>query len=363
VNSGIGPVLAAIPLDDTTPEVVSAALGLARRLETSVLPVHAIALYPFPTARHEAADADAPRAAMRAAFAAAAAPTDRVEDAVVAESSSAAFILDVAIRSHASMIVVGGGHGPTLGGWVLGTVADRVARSARCPVFVARGALPGPERAILCPVDLTPHASVGLEAALRMARLWEAPLRVLTVLPRAHATSLAALGEEADRLERATHEELSGLLRAHDVRGVQLEVRVVGGDAAEEITLAAQTAGLVVLASRGFDMLVPASFGDVASRVLRNARCSVLAIRDLDPDVGARERVLSHVVKLRDEARRALENGELARAERALIVASSLSPGHAVIEDDLAVVCDRAGRAGDAARHRDAARILRSFHA
>lgn len=139
------PVVAAVPLDDTTADVVHAAIALARRLNTSVLPIHALAPYPFP-----AADADAARTAVRAAFDAASPRYERVQDVVVAESSAAPFIIGTALRAHAAMIVVGG-HGPTIGGWALGTVADRVTRAARCPVFVARGALPGPDRAILCP--------------------------------------------------------------------------------------------------------------------------------------------------------------------------------------------------------------------
>jgi hypothetical protein len=142
-----------------------------------------------------------------------------------------------------------------------------------------------------------------------------------------------------------------------------VEVRVVGGEPASAILEASERARLVVLASRSFDMLVPASFGDVASSVLRNARCNVLAVRDLDADPAFRSELARRVVALRDESRRALEAGELGRAERALVVARTILPGHAVLEDDLATVCDRAGRPGDAARHRDAARILRAFHA
>jgi len=355
------PIVVAVPLDDTTAEVVSAACVLARRLEAPLLPVHAIAPYPFPTARHTAADAQTARDAVRAAFAN---DTERVtvEEASVGESAATPWILEVALRAHAQLIVVGAGHGATVGSWLLGTVADRVVRAARCPVFVVRGPLPGPSRPIVCPVDLTPHSHLGLEAALRMARLLEAPLEVLTVLPRAAGTDLASLEAEASRLERATHEELEALLRAHDVRDVAVTVHVVAGEPAAEIVEAGKRAQLVVLASRTFDMLVPASVGDVASRVLRNTRCSVLAVRDLDDDVGARAALVARVVGLRDEARKALDEAEIDRAVRLLGIARSLLPGHAVLEDDLATAYDRAGKPEEAARHRDAARILRVFH-
>lgn len=357
------PVVAAVPLDDSASEVAAAALALARRLGTSVLPVHAIAPYPFPTARHDAADAARAREAVRAAFEALEVEGVRIEDPVIGESAAASWILDTALRVHAQMIVVGGGQGATVGSWLLGTVADRVTRGARCPVFIARGELPGPDGPVLCPVDLTPHSHLGLEAGLRMARLFGASLEVLTVLPEARGASLAGLEDEASRLERATHEELGMLLRSHDTRGVRFEVRVVGGDPAKRILEASQRASLVVVASRSFDTLVPASFGDVASRVVRGAHCPVFAVRDLDADPARRTAILERVVALRDESRQALERGELERAEVALRVASTLLPGHAAIEDDLATVCDRADRPDAADRHRRAARALRSLHA
>lgn len=358
------PIVVGVAFDDTTPDVVATAAAMARKLETALVPAHAIALYPFPTVRHTAEDAAAARDAVTDAFKSAVSEGGLdVAQPVIEESSPTAFLLNLADRLQAQLLVVGGGRGATVGGWLMGTVADRVVRAARCPVLVARTALPGPERPILCPIDLTPHSHLALEEALRMARLFEAPLRVLTVLPRAKgAPSLAKLDEEATKLERATNQELAELLRAHDVRGVALEVRVVAGDPADEIIDAAQRAFMVVLASHAFDLLVPASVGDVASRVLRNVRCSVLALRDLDPDPAARMKQIDHVVALRNESRKALENGDVAGAERALRIARTLLPGHAGLEDDLAAVCDRGGRPEEAGRHRDAARILREFH-
>ncbi|MFO0685362.1 MAG: universal stress protein [Sandaracinus sp.] len=362
---GTSPLLVGLALDDTLPEVAAAAVEVARRLDAPLVPVHAIAPALFPNVPRApelgVAAAESILAALRAAPGA---DGVRIEAPVIAESRAAPWLLLTADRTGAQMVVVGGGHGATVGGWLLGTVADRVVRSARCPVLVVRGGLPGPGRPIVCPVDLTPHSHLGLEEALRMARRLEAPLEVLSVVPRpARTSSVAALEAEATVLEETTRAELELLLRAHDTRDVALTVRVVAGDAASEILEASSRASLVVLASRTFDMLVPASVGDVASRVLRESRCSVLAVRDLDPDVEARTRLIAHVVALRDQSREAVGRGDLVGAERTLRVAQALLPGHAALHDDLAAVLDRAGRSEDAARQRDAARILREFHA
>jgi nucleotide-binding universal stress UspA family protein len=358
------PVVVGVPLDASTREVVDAAVALATRLETSLVPVHTLSPWLFPNVPRDAAEGEAARRAVADALAPAmheGGPP--ITETIVVESSAARELLEVADRVHAQMLVVGGGQGATIGGWLLGTVADRVVRSARCPVFVVRGSLPGPDRPILCPIDLTPHSHLGFEAALRLARRFEAPLHVLTVLPRAsQRASMAALDAEAARLERAAREEVAALVRAHDVRDVALRVDTVAGDAAAEIVDASRAAHLVVLASRAFDLVVPASVGDVASRVLRNARCSVLTVRDLDSNATERDAQLRRIVALRNEARAALENGELARAERVLGIAHALLPGHAAIADDLATVLDRAGRAEEADRYRTVARILRDAH-
>jgi nucleotide-binding universal stress UspA family protein len=358
------PIVVAVALDESIADVVGAASVLARALETALQPVHALPLWPFPTARRTAEEGARASAAVRDAVASHAGGSLAIAEPIVEESSAAPFIIDVARRVDAQMIVVGAGRGATVGGWLLGTVADRVTRSAQCPVFLARGgALPGPERPILCPIDLTPHSHLGLEAALRMARQLEAPLRVLTVLPQLDGKlTMDRLAEEGAKLERASREELRTLMRAHDTRDVAIEVDVSAGDATTVILDHATRASLVVLASRSFDMLGPASLGDVASRVLRRARCSVLAVRDLDAMPSVREDQISRVTTMRDRAREALEANELGRAERLLRGAATILPGFAPVHDDIATVLDRAGRTDEAARHRAVARILRGAH-
>ena len=358
------PIVVAVALDESIDEVVGTAAKLARVLDTSLVPVHALALWPFPTARRTAAEAEKARAAVRDAVFAIAGEELTIAEPIVEESSVAPFVVEAARRVDAQMIVVGAGHGATVGGWLLGTIADRVVRSASCPVLLARGgAMPGPDRRILCPVDLTPHSRLGVEAALRMARMLDAPVRILTVLPAPKGElTMARLAEEGAKLERASREELTAMMRAHDTRGVAVEVDVAGGDPTAVILDQARLAAMVVLSSRSFDMLGPASVGDIASRVMRRTRCSVLAVRDRDADPAAREEQIARVVTMRNEARAALEAGEVERAERVLRAAASILPGFAPIHDDLATVLDRAGQSGDAGRHRDLARILRGAH-
>lgn len=358
------PVVVGIPLDATTSDVIAAAASLAQRLETTLVPVHALRPWPFPTARRTDAEAEAAKAAIRQHLAPIAATGLGIADPLVRESEPGPLMLDVADEVHAQMIVVGEGTGPTVAKWLLGSVADRVVRSARCPVWVARGTMPGPERPIVCPVDLSPHSRLGFEEALRMARRYDAPLRVVTVLPSPGLSQgVDALAVEAAGLESATRSEIDKLTREHDTKGVALDVRVRAGDPTDVILEEARLASLVVLASRAFDMLVPASLGNVTSRVLRRSRCAVLAVRDTDESPERREKRYARVALLRSDALSSASKGDLETAERLLRMAAALQPGMAAIEEDLADVLDKAGRSAEAERYRVLASILRRSHA
>lgn len=358
------PVVVGVPLDATTVDVVAAAAALAERLETALVPVHALRPWPFPTARRTAEEADGARATVRQQFAAYAGSGLRVAEPIVRESEPSACLLDVAGEVHAQLLVVGEGTGPTVKKWLLGTVADRVVRASSCPVFIARGTMPSAERPIVCPLDLSPHSRLGFEAALRMARRFGAPLRVVTVLPGPGMwPGVDALAVQAAGLESAARREIEKLTSEHDTRGVDVDVRLRGGEPTEVILEEAALGALVVLASRAFDMLVPASLGNVTSRVLRGTRCSVLAVRDTDEAPERRERRLERVLLLRADAKKATSSGDLEAAERLLRMAAALQPGNASIEEDLAGVLDRAGRTDEAERFRALAAILRRAHA
>lgn len=357
------PVVVGVPLDATTADVIAAAAALAQRLETQLVPVHALRPWPFPTARRSADEADAAKKAIVQHLVPIAQAGLGVAEPIVRESEPAGLVVDVADEVRAQLVVVGEGTGPTVAKWLLGTVAERVVRTARVPVLIARGTMPGPRKPIVCPMDLSPHSRLGLEAALRMARRFEAPVRVVTVLPSVGTQNVDALAIEAAGLEAATRSELAKITTEHDTTGVTLEVRVLAGDPAEVILDEARSAALVVLASRAFDWLVPVSLGNVTSRVLRRTRASVLAVRDLDEAPEQRERRIVRVTTLRADAAKAAAGHDLDTAERLLRMAAALQPGMAVIEEELADVLEQAGRKDEAERYRALAAILRRARA
>ena len=351
------PIVAALALDGSTPIVVEAAVALSRQLHAPIIPIHAV------VGRVGGAVADelATRAqeTLVAQFGAAAREKVEVAPPVVRHVDPVELAIDVAARHNAQLIVCGSGQAATVREWLLGSVAHRMVRYAHPPVWMARGSLPTTGNLIVVPVDFTPHARMGVHVALRMARQFGASVRVLHVSPSGTHPLLgtSTLREAADRVAEA-ESQLAELVRAHDTVGLDVELRVRSGDAAGQILEDIAEAQLVVLASRSFRKLLPASIGGVAEKVLRNAKCSVLAVRDDDPQSEAREAYVRHVADIKREAQ-SLVDRYPARAERMLKLASVQAPMNASIQDLLADAVERQGRKEEAANIRRFAKSIR----
>ncbi|GAB4213567.1 MAG: hypothetical protein OHK0013_37570 [Sandaracinaceae bacterium] len=354
------PVVLALPLDETTGDLVDAGARLARALGTQLVPVFASSRAPARQAFREEEERRA-RERLRSWLAGPVGQGIAVAEPVIEASDPAALILRVADLTGAQLIVAGHGRGPTVQQWLLGSTADRLLRGARVPVFVARGTLPGPGKAILCAVDGSPHSRTGLYAALRMARLFHAPLLVITAVNAVHSVFIRTeqLAEKAEEMEAAAKKEAEELLASVDTTGVEVKLDVRAGAPAKVIIDASRDAHLVVLASRSFDHLVPMSTGNVTERVVRGVRCSVLAVRDTALDHEARERSLHHVVELRASARARRERGDHIGAVDALRIATTLAPAHAGLEDELADALEAAGKPEEAGHHREVAAMIR----
>lgn len=329
------PIVAAIALDETTPTVVAASTDLARRLSAPVVPVHALTgdIRRVGTTRTmtaaEAADD------IRRWFAQAVDEGVEVTEPVVEAEEPGWLVTRRAARLGAQMIVTGGGEVRTVRQWMVGSVAERVVRSARQPVWMSRGTEPAPGRPILCPVDLSAQSRLGFAAALRMARAFDAPLRVLTVVPQGHPIVFDAetLTDELDRLDEERAEALRLLLSGHDLDGVEVRVEVVAGRPVAQILAASHEAHLIVVGGSSFDRLRPGTFGGLTERVVRGAWCSVLTVHDWDPDREERERRLRHVAELKIQAQSLLADGRPVLAERFLRAAIADAPLNAALFD------------------------------
>jgi nucleotide-binding universal stress UspA family protein len=195
-------------------------------------------------------------------------------------------IVDRAAQVQADVIVLGPHRDHRAG--VLGTTADRVIRSARCPCLVVRGPLELPLWRVLVPMDLSAPALRALDTALGWVDALGAvngdlpipavELDVVHVLPRffpggalpvSHATVGPRLSEQVEQV-----------LAEHASAPAVREELLWGAGAAAEITRYAgeQAMGLIVLGTHGHGALKRALIGSVASVVARTAPCPVLLV-------------------------------------------------------------------------------------
>lgn len=211
----------------------------------------------------------------------------RVEE-LVRWGQAAHEVAHAAGEVNASLIVASS-HGRTgASRWLLGSVAENIARRAPCPVWLIRSHSPRPEEVaitaaadlperprVMVPLDGSRHSEQGLQWVRHHLASQQA--RVLLV----GATDLPG------RAIRG-REEVTNLLESYLTGQVALlrekrwtaEHAVVDGPAAASILdLAAERKpDLIVMASQGRTGLGRWVVGSVAERVLRHANCPVVLV-------------------------------------------------------------------------------------
>ena len=205
----------------------------------------------------------------------------------VERGSAYAEIVRRADSWHADFVVVGS-HGRTgLARAVLGSVAERVALHAHCSVLVARPVqVPG---VVLAATDLSEPSVPAIAAAAAAAKRSGARLVVASALELNPVVSDSVVGvlgalpalpppevqsEMRDALRSILEQSMASV-------GAVGEACVLEGPPAAAIVerAAALGAELVVVGCRGRTGFSRLALGSVAESVIRNAKCSVLAVR------------------------------------------------------------------------------------
>jgi len=354
------PVLVALPLDHETDDILATASELGRRLSAPVVPVHGLGWRPLesPTALQERLEAE--RAEVERHLAPLREIRVAIEEPVVERQRPDLLVVEQAQHQDAQMIVTGGGGPVTVRRWVLGSMAEAIVRQALVPVWIARGVTPT-DGTVLCPVDLSPQSRVGLTAAIRMARLFDARLRVISVIEEDRRTFIDAdeLAERLDSDEVRAQQQVETFLEAHDLAGIDVDVQITIGKPADRIVEASDDASLLVIASRGFDLLRPGTLGTVTERALRFSRCSALTVRDADSERDRRERSIQRIAQLHHRAKELLAEGNANEALPLLQMAAGRAPANAAVQDSLAQALDAVGRDVEAEARRKLAAMIR----
>lgn len=344
------PVVVALPLDHQTDELLATALDLGRRLSCPFVIVHALG-----KRRLESESSAASRIAkakqtlglrLQALWDAG---LDVREEVKI--GSPAELAINAALHHGAQLIITGGGRPATIRRWLVGSAVEAIVQNAVVPVLVVRGERMM-QRPVLCPIHLNSPSEPGLASAVRMARLFQAPLRVITVLPENSSG-------EAPSVEEARG-DLQEMLAGQSVNGLDVTIEVMTGSPVEKIVDAADDAGLLVIGSRGFNPLFPKALNPVTSRALRHSRCSILAVREVHMDLEANE---AEIARLADACRvtwQLIEDGRAAEAMAFIEPAAQRAPFNATIQDAYAIVLEKLGREVEARSHREISRMIRA---
>jgi nucleotide-binding universal stress UspA family protein len=228
-----------------------------------------------------------------------------------------------AAREHQAAMIVMSSHGRGgLTRWMLGSVAQKVARHADIPVLILRGESPvllapageGAPHQVLVPLDGSALAEAALEPALALAAALDGPasvrlLRVIS-LPVVHtfpgrlppiedieASAHDEVRRDADSYLAAVADCLRGQLLAGG--GVSIETRVVfAADVAAAIVemgdgrgdvvphSAGAPSALIAMATHGRGGLARWAMGSVTERVLHGTTLPMLVVR---PQEAARD--------------------------------------------------------------------------
>ncbi len=185
-------------------------------------------------------------------------------------------------------------HGRTgIAHLILGSIAEKVVRESRCPVFTTRQgeelASTEPFRRVLVPVDIAERSVAALTYARGIAEHSKGTVYPLHIVPTEETDLLlrdvyqAREGARANLVvaEKVAKEKLQELAQVH-LSGVHYEPVVhVSSDPARTILEVEREvkADLIVMATHGFTGLFHLILGSLTEKMVREAACPVLSLR------------------------------------------------------------------------------------
>jgi len=139
---------------------------------------------------------------------------------------------------------------------------------------------------ILCPLDFSEFSARAFEYAQSLATRYKSKLLIEHVLHLAFSAYPSYVNAEAiDKVSQGlwafAREQLGDFVRKHSREGIEIESFVDEGDVTDTILAFAQTRAvdLIVMGTHGRHGLDHILLGSVTEKVLRKARCPVLAVR------------------------------------------------------------------------------------
>ncbi|BCY09393.1 universal stress protein [Actinoplanes sp. L3-i22] len=171
-------------------------------------------------------------------------------------------------RSRRARLIVVGGRGHSAVADLLGSVSSAVSAHAHCPVVVIRGAASSNAR-VVAGIDGSALATPVLDFAAAQASARRVPLRVVQAWPLAQARD-----RERDRLD-------SLVIETRDTfPEITVESEAIVEHPAAALVRESAAAQLVVVGSRGRNVVQGLLLGSVSQHLLRHSSCTVAVVHD-----------------------------------------------------------------------------------
>ncbi|MFC4071514.1 universal stress protein [Actinoplanes subglobosus] len=279
-----GPVIVGVDGGASSTDALTLAGWAARTLEA---PLVVAAVHPAPSAigsgRVDAEWISDRRGAAERALDQARTLAGPADYRVIASSSAAHGLHDLAEQLAATLIVVGSAAAAPKARTFAGSTAERLLAGSVCPVAVAPTGMPSPPgelgRIGVAYVD-TPDGRAALATAARLAARTRTPLRLITVVARGDAARPFLLGTDAERafLDTARESYEEALRRASEsVADIPVEWELRSGDVVESLA-DLDDVDVLFCGSRGYGPTRRVLLGGVSARLVRRARRPIVVV-------------------------------------------------------------------------------------
>jgi len=200
-------------------------------------------------------------------------------------------IVDMAAADEVDLIVMTTHGYSGLTRWMMGSITERVLRSAPCPVLVVRcGGLP---RNAVITLDGSPLAEQALVPGLGLARLLGADVTLLMIDQSRKLGNLelnlldaagGGLGQQIAQEEYQGLSYLQGIADEYRSPNQEIKSLVIGGSPANSILayVEKKPVELLIMATHGHSGLKRWVYGSVTEKCLHNSACAMLVVR---PDI------------------------------------------------------------------------------
>jgi nucleotide-binding universal stress UspA family protein len=220
-------------------------------------------------------------------------PTFRPENCHIRSGRPYEEIVRLAREIDADLIVLSTRGHSGLKHLLLGSTAERVVRSAQCPVLAVRKRKKKSKapmesfaiRTILVPTDFSQCSLAGTEYAAFLARTLRSTVRLFHAMyPYTNYVFVDRAGVRlsglAEAMEETARQEMDALKQMDFLRGVSVQTKILPGPAVDEICAAADEpdVDLIVTSTHGRTGLKHALIGSVAEHVVRYAERPVLVV-------------------------------------------------------------------------------------